>query len=84
MSYKRNRLGWCKGVKVKKFVKLRWKLEAVSMVLFFSSGFIASVMHYKVVIPFKILLVEEFTVFWIIGCSVFVVVSQKRNNAEKR
>ena len=38
---------------------------------------------YKVVIPFKILLVEELTVLWIIGCSVFVVaVLQKRKNEE--
>ena len=34
MSYKRDRLGQCKGTQVKTFVKLRWKPEAVSMVLF--------------------------------------------------
>ena len=43
MSYKRN--GFWGGAK-KKFVKLRWKLEVVSMVLF-SSGFMASVMHIR-------------------------------------
>ena len=52
------------------------------MVLF-SSGFMAFYHAYKVVIPFEILLVEEVTVLWIIGCSIFVVVAlQKRKNRE--
>ena len=40
---------------------------------------------YKVVIAFTILLGEEVTVLWIIGCSVFVVVAlQKRKIENKR
>ena len=42
MSYKRNGF----GAVLKKIVKLRWKFEVVSMVLF-SSGFMASVMHIR-------------------------------------
>ena len=38
---------------------------------------------YKVVIPFEIVLVEEVTVLWIIGCSVFVVVALQKRKIEK-
>ena len=34
MGYKRNGLGQCKGAEVKNFVKLIWRHEAVSMILF--------------------------------------------------
>ena len=46
MSHKKNGLGQCKGIEVKKCVKLSWRRGTVSMVLF-SSGFMASVMHIR-------------------------------------
>ena len=35
MSYKRNRLGQCEGVEVKKICQTKMETQAVSMVLFF-------------------------------------------------
>ena len=71
MSYKRNGLGQCEGAEVKNFVKLIWRHEAVSIVLFSkrNNGVYDT---YRGVINFKIV-VEELIVLWIIGCSVFLL-----------
>ena len=52
MSYKRNGLGQCKGTGVKNFVKLIWRHEAVSMVLFSKWIYCIYVAH-RGVIPLK-------------------------------
>ena len=72
MSYKRNGSGQCKGTEVKHFVKVIWRHEAVSMILF-SKGNNDIYDAYRGVIDFKIV-EEELIVLWIISCSVFVVV----------
>ena len=80
MSYKRNGLKQCEGAEVKNFVKVVWRHEAVSMVLF--SKWIYCIYYaYRGVIDFKIV-VEELTMLWIISCSVFVVVVMQKRAKE--